>query len=172
MVTKWLRIFVPIILTLVLLASGMVWGEMVNRDQDWQILQKRLSGEESSQQKFVPMVKKGIKAGGDLIWWFQGIENVVCVSEFVDVDGDTLPDVLVESYDAGAPVQDHFFCIKGNSPGYGDTLWSCRPIGGASSGGGYGDQCVSYIEDVNGDGHADALLGTAWGGKPPMPLTV
>lgn len=33
-------------------------GEMVNRDQDWQILQKRLSGEESSQQKFVPMVKK------------------------------------------------------------------------------------------------------------------
>jgi hypothetical protein len=163
MFTKLLKLITVIALTLVL--GGTVWGQMVNRDRDWQILQERLNQTTSFQPPFAPEVREGMKGGGDLIWWFQGIENMVCVSEFVDVDGDALPDVLLESYDSGAPVQDHFFCIKGNSPGYGDTLWSCRPLGGPSNSGGYGDQCVSHIEDVNGDGHDDALLGTAWGGR-------
>jgi hypothetical protein len=165
MVTKWLKLLTPIFLILVLTLGESAQGQMVNKDRDWQKLQERLSQGESPTRMPVLLVKDGIKGGGDLIWWLQGIENMVCVSEFVDVDGDALPDVLLESYDSGAPVQDHFFCIKGNSPGYGDTLWSCRPLGGPSNSGGYGDQCVSYIEDVNGDGHADALLGTAWGGR-------
>jgi len=165
MSTGSLKVFGLVALMIFVLTGPELWGDEINREQDWQLLQKRLNGAGTSQPSPIPQVKEGLKAGGDLIWWFQGIENVVCVSEFVDVDGDTLPDVLVESYDAGAPVQDHFFCFKGNSPGYGDTLWSCRPLGGPSNSGGYGDQCVSYIEDVNGDGHADALLATAWGGR-------
>jgi hypothetical protein len=138
---------------------------MINQEKDWQILQNRLNEPSAFKPTPIPQVKDGNKGGGDLIWWFQGIENVVCVSEFTDVDNDDLPDVLIESYDSGAPVADHFFCIKGNSPGYGDILWSCRPLGGPSNSGGYGDECVAYIQDVNGDGHADALLGTAWGGR-------
>ncbi|MCK4403793.1 MAG: VCBS repeat-containing protein [candidate division Zixibacteria bacterium] len=165
MITRRVKVLAPIFLILLLLVGGTVWGGMVNKDRDWQIMQKRLCECQSFQQIPAPVVKDGLKDGGDLIWWFQGIENVVCVSKFVDVDGDALPDVLVETYDAGAPQQDHFYCIKGNSPGYGTVLWSCRPPGGPSNSGGYGDQCVSYTEDVNGDGHPDALLGTAWGGR-------
>jgi len=134
-------------------------------DQNAQIILQRLSEVFSEGDQVGPVANTGFKGGGDLIWWFQGIENVVCVSEFVDVDGDAQPDVLMESYDSGAPVQNHFFCIKGNSPGYGSVIWSCRPLGGPSNSGGYGDQCVSYIEDVNGDGHMDALLGAAWGSR-------
>jgi outer membrane protein assembly factor BamB len=151
-------------LALLLILCQVVWAEEVP-DLQSQIILQRLSEGAPAGQQVSPAVETGFKGGGDLIWWYQGIENVVCVSKFVDVDGDAQPDVLMESYDSGAPVADHFFCIKGNSPGYGTVLWSCRPVGGASSGGGYGDQCVSYIEDINGDGHMDALLGTAWGGR-------
>ncbi len=162
---KWLKVFLPILCILLLLVDAKAFGGWINKDRDWQIIQKRLCQCESFQQMPTPMVKDGSKDGGDLIWWFQGIENVECVSRFVDVDEDGLPDVLVETYDAGAPQQDHFYCIKGNSPGYGSVIWSCRPPGGPSNSGGYGDQCVSYADDLNGDGHPDALLGTAWGGR-------
>jgi len=155
--------FILLFMASVLFLSQSGWTE--NLDQDWHILQQRLSEGIPTVEQGGPVVKGGLKDGGDLLWWFQGIENVECVSQFVDVDGDALPDVLVETYDAGAPVADHFYCIKGNSPGYGTVLWSCRPPGGPSNSGGYGDQCVSYTEDLNGDGYADALLGTAWGGR-------
>jgi len=151
-------------LALLLILPQVVWAEDVPDQQSQAILQRLSEGAPAGQQ-VSPVAETGFKGGGDLIWWYQGIENVVCVSEFVDVDGDAQPDVLMESYDAGAPVADHFFCIKGNSPGYGTVLWSCRPLGGPSNSGGYGDQCVSYIEDINGDGHMDALLGTAWGNR-------
>ncbi|NIM97659.1 MAG: hypothetical protein GTO24_06135 [candidate division Zixibacteria bacterium] len=165
MVSRGLRVLAPVFLMVFLLLAGTLWGEMVNKDRDWQIIQKRLCECQPDEPLAGPVVKEGPKAGGDLIWWFQGIENVECISKFVDVDGDALPDVLLETYDSGAPQQDHFYCIKGNSPGYGTVLWSCRPPGGPSNSGGYGDQCVSYTEDLNGDGHADALLSTAWGGR-------
>lgn len=165
MVKRGLRVLAPVFLMVFLLLAGALWGGMVNNDRDWQIIQKRLSECQPDEPVAGPVVKEGPKAGGDLIWWFQGIENVECVSRFVDVDGDALPDVLLETYDSGAPQEDHFYCIKGNSPGYGTVLWSCRPPGGPSNSGGYGDQCVSYSDDLNGDGHADALLGTAWGGR-------
>jgi ankyrin repeat protein len=147
-----------------LILPQVVWAEDVPDQQSQAILQRLSEGAPAGQQ-VSPVVETGFKGGGDLLWWYQGIENVVCVSKFVDVDGDALPDVLMESYDSGAPVQNHFFCIKGNSPGYGSVIWSCRPLGGPSNSGGYGDQCVSYIEDVNGDGHMDALLGAAWGSR-------
>ncbi len=155
--------FALLVIVSVLLLSQT--GSTENLDRDWQIIQQRLSEGVPVVEQVSPVVKSGPKAGGDLIWWFQGIENVECVSQFVDVDGDMLPDVLIETYDAGAPQQDHLYCIKGNSPGYGTVIWSCRPPGGPSNSRGYGDQCVSYTEDLNGDGHADALLGTAWGGR-------
>jgi outer membrane protein assembly factor BamB/6-phosphogluconolactonase (cycloisomerase 2 family) len=156
--------FVLLVISSFLFLSQMTLAEECP-DQNTQRILQKLSEISLEGKQVGPVATDGLKGGGDLIWWFQGIENVVCVSKFVDVDGDALPDVLMESYDAGAPVADHFFCIKGNSPGYGTVLWSCHPPGGASNSGGYGDQCVSYIEDVNGDGHADALLGTAWGGR-------
>jgi outer membrane protein assembly factor BamB len=160
--------FLPLVMVSVLFLSYTGWAEIP--DQQTQLILDRFSETAiGSEQAGVP-AKGDLKGGGDLIWSFQGIANVVCVSKFVDVDGDALPDVLMESYNSGAPVADHFFCIKGNSPGYGTVLWSCRPLGGPSNSGGYGDQCVSYIEDVNEDGFPDVLLGAAWGSRTAFAL--
>ena len=101
----------------------------------------------------------------ELIWMAPGIENIVCLEAIDDVDGDGRPDIVFESYDAGAPQADHLVCIRGASSGAGEVLWGVRPPGGASSGGGYGDNCLRIAPDLTGDGHADVLLGTAWGGR-------
>jgi outer membrane protein assembly factor BamB len=102
---------------------------------------------------------------GNLFWWFQGIENVESVVPIEDQDGDGWPEAVVMSYDAGAPSGDDLFLIKGNSSEYGEVIWSTKPYGGLSGGGGYGDQCLSTTTDISGDGLADILLGTAWGGR-------
>ncbi len=102
--------------------------------------------------------------GGDLIWYFQGVEDVYGIDDIGDVDHDGVPDVIVESYDAGA-VGDHLYCLSGASAIVADVIWSVKPAGGASSGGGYGDECLIVGPDFNGDGHQDILLGTAWGGR-------
>ncbi|MEO0020225.1 MAG: PQQ-binding-like beta-propeller repeat protein [candidate division WOR-3 bacterium] len=99
---------------------------------------------------------------GNLLWSFSGIDDIECLSPFFDVDGDSVNDVLAESYDAGASGPAHFFCLSGKT---GDTIWAIWPSGGVSNSGGWGDQCVSFISDLNDDGCGDALLGTAWGGR-------
>ncbi|MGQ9708023.1 MAG: outer membrane protein assembly factor BamB family protein [bacterium] len=106
--------------------------------------------------------KKAIFGSGNLLWSFQAIDDVECVAPFFDVDGDSIPDVLAESYDAGASGPAHFFCLSGVN---GDTLWAIWPPGGISNSGGWGDQCVFFSADLNSDGCGDALLGTAWGGR-------
>jgi outer membrane protein assembly factor BamB len=115
------------------------------------------------------------QAAGNLFWWFQGIENVECVASIGDQDGDGIADgiaeVVVMSYDAGAPAGDDLFLIKGNSEGYGEVIWSTKPYGGVSGGGGYGDQCLSTSPDMSGDGLEDILLGTAWGGRTAFAIT-
>lgn len=99
---------------------------------------------------------------GHLLWAFQGIDDVECVAPFFDVDGDSVGDVLAESFDAGASGPAHFFCLSGR---LGDTIWAVWPVGGISNSGGWGDQCVDIVSDLNSDGVGDALLGTAWGGR-------
>lgn len=105
------------------------------------------------------------QANGNLFWWFQGIENVECLASIEDLDGDSWPEAVVMTYDAGAPQEDDLYLIRGNSSGYGEVIWSSKPYGGLSGGGGYGDQCLSTINDISGDGLSDILLGTAWGGR-------
>ena len=100
-----------------------------------------------------------------LLWQAPGIENVVCLEPIQDIDGDGRSDIVFESYDAGAPSTDHLFCIRGASADTGQVLWSARPLGGASNGGGYGDNCLRISPDITGDGVQDVLLGTAWGGR-------
>lgn len=104
-------------------------------------------------------------AGGDLVWSFQGIEDVNCADEIEDQNSDGVPDVIVETYDAGA-VGDHLYCLSGGAAGPAAVaIWHTHPVGGLSSGGGYGDECVQTSSDLNGDGVQDVLLGTAWGGR-------
>ncbi len=101
----------------------------------------------------------------ELLWIAPGIENVVCLEAIEDIDGDGGPDIVFESYDAGAPHTDHLICIRGASSGAGEVIWGTRPEGGVSSGGGYGDNCMRIAPDITGDGVQDVLLGTAWGGR-------
>ncbi|HOX24814.1 MAG TPA: FG-GAP-like repeat-containing protein [Candidatus Krumholzibacteria bacterium] len=98
------------------------------------------------------------------LWRFQGIEDVNAFAILPDVDGDTIADVLVETYDAGA-VGDHLYLLSGSSAGAPGVLWSIRPSSGASDGGGYGQECLVSCDDLNGDAFPDALLGTAWGNR-------
>jgi hypothetical protein len=100
-----------------------------------------------------------------LLWTFQGGENIVCLEPISDIDGDGLPDIVFESYDAGCTLPDHLFCIRGASAGTGEAIWGAWPPGGVSNGGGWGDNCLRVSPDITGDGIEDVLLGTAWGGR-------
>ena len=99
---------------------------------------------------------------GEIIWSYQGIENVESSVAIEDVNGDGFPDVVVESFDSGAQ-GDHLLCISGSGHLTGDLIWSAHPRGGPSNSGGYGDQCLQTTGDLNGNGTDDILLGTAWG---------
>lgn len=103
-------------------------------------------------------------AGGELLWVFQGIEDVHAMATLPDVDGDLVFDILVETYDAGA-VGDHIYLLSGGSTGTPAVIWSNRPESGVSNGGGWGDYCLAASDDLNGDGVMDVLLGTAWGNR-------
>lgn len=98
------------------------------------------------------------------IWQYQAIENVLAFAILPDVDGDSVPDIVVEAYDAGA-VGDHLTLLSGGATGSPAVIWSARPSSGASDGGGYGQQCLVVCDDLDGDGFPDVLLGTAWGNR-------
>lgn len=104
--------------------------------------------------------------GGSIIWTFQGVEDINVATEIADRDGDGVKDVVVETYDSGAGAGvDHLYLLSGASTGTPTILWSKRPAGGVSSGGGDGDNCLAVAPDMTGDGEEDILLGTAWGGR-------
>ncbi len=99
---------------------------------------------------------------GEIIWAFQHIENVECVAATEDYNGDGLQDVVAEGYYAGAQ-GDPLVCLSGSGYNYSELIWSVHPQGGSSNSGGYGDQCLSTVKDLNDDGYGDILRGAAWG---------
>lgn len=107
---------------------------------------------------------------GDVIWSYQGVENVVTCTAVEDINGDGFPEVVAESYDAGAPQQDHLFCISGSGYQGGEVIWSARPLGGPSNSGGYGDDCLKVTDDLNGNGTDDLIYGTSWGSRTVFAL--
>ena len=100
----------------------------------------------------------------DLLWTFQGIEDVNAFASVPDANGDGVPDIVVETYDAGAD-GDHLYLLSGGDSGAPAVIWSVRPVSGASNGGGYGQECLVSCDDLSGDGFPDVLLGTAWGNR-------
>jgi outer membrane protein assembly factor BamB len=109
-------------------------------------------------------------ADTELLWSFSGNGSLECIAAFPDIDGDGGPDIVFEGYGSGPSGVDHVFAIRGASVGVGEVLWSARPIGGASSGGGDGDNCLRLGPDLNGDGFPEVLLATAWGGRTAYAL--
>ena len=114
----------------------------------------------------LPVMAQGVPVfdAGEIIWSYQGIENVVSCTARDDVDGDGFMDVVAESFDAGA-VGDNLLCISGSGIGIGHLIWSASPLGGPSNSGGYGDECLITIDDLNSNGTRDIILGTAWGSR-------
>ncbi len=108
--------------------------------------------------------------GTDLLWSFKANGNMQAIAATPDIDGDGGPEVVFEGYGNGPSGVDHVFAIRGRSSGMGEVLWSARPIGGLSSGGGSGDNCLRLGADLNGDGFPEILLGTAWGGRTAYAL--
>lgn len=106
----------------------------------------------------------------ELLWSFQangGLESIIATP---DIDGDGGIDIVFEGYGNGPSGVDHVFAVRGRSQGTAQVLWSARPIGGQSSGGGDGENCLRLGPDCNRDGRPDVLLGTAWGGRTAYSL--
>ncbi len=95
---------------------------------------------------------------GEIIWWAQGIENVVSTQPIPDVAGDGRPGVVTESYDAGASGIPHV-AYRGNSDGTGVPIWA------TGTSGGWGDLCLGLIDDLDDDDFPEVLRGVAWGGR-------
>jgi outer membrane protein assembly factor BamB len=112
----------------------------------------------------IPAVASGIDLflPGEIIWSYQGIENVVSCAAIEDIDGDEIMDVIAESYDAGAN-GDPLTAVSGSGFNTGQLIWSAHPQGGPSNSGGYGDECLDVISDLNGNGTPDIIRGAAWG---------
>jgi hypothetical protein len=70
-----------------------------------------------------------------------------------DITGDSVPDVIVGS-------EDNFIrCFNGNASVDGDVLWELDIPAGSV----YQQNCLSIIDDIDGDGVDDVIAGTAWG---------
>ena len=89
-------------------------------------------------------------------------DNAVAVRAVPDVNGDQRDEVLVGIDQSGTP---DVFLLDGASSGSAIALWSFQPDGGVSGGSPYGDQCLVVGGDADGNGAADLLVGTAWGGR-------
>jgi outer membrane protein assembly factor BamB len=118
----------------------------------------------------ISLFPEGARAQTDMLWSFSGNGGIECLAAFPDIDGDGGPDIIFEGYGNGPSGVDHVYAIRGRSAGIGQVLWSARPIGGASSGGGDGDNCLRLGPDLTGDGFPEVLLGTAWGGRTAYAL--
>ena len=109
-------------------------------------------------------------ADTELLWSFAGNGSLEAIAAFPDIDGDGGPDIVFEGYGSGPSGVDHVFAVRGASVGTGEMIWSARPLGGASSGGGSGDNCLRMGPDLNGDSFPEVLLATAWGGRTAYAL--
>ena len=96
-------------------------------------------------------------SGGELLWSYQGPDNVVSSSYFVDPETH-VPVVIFDSYDAGV-TGPNLYAIRANSFGEGIPLWT------QDLGGGWGEGGLKGVSDLNGDGFPDVIHGSAWGDR-------
>lgn len=96
-------------------------------------------------------------SGGTLLWSYEGPDNVVSSSYFIDPQTH-IPVVIFDSYDAGV-AGSNLYAISANSYGEGIPLWT-QDIGG-----GWGEGGLKGVSDLNGDGYPDVIHGSAWGDR-------
>jgi hypothetical protein len=102
---------------------------------------------------------------GELLWQFTvdlGYDNSPkAIISLPDITGDGVDEVIV------CPEDDYVRCLNGNSSGTADLLWIRELYSGAV----YRQQCVSVSPDIDNDGFADVIVGTAWGDRSVWALS-
>lgn len=87
-------------------------------------------------------------------------EKIIAFRNFVDITGDGIRELLV----ADNEYQVH--CVNGNSSGEADILWTFNSqLGTYWTGSIYQEPGLKVTGDLNGDGLADVVVGTAWGSR-------
>ncbi len=92
-------------------------------------------------------------AGGKLLWSYTDCNGVYASADLGDVNGDGVPDVVCAKYysDNG----DELFALSGKS---GSKLWAANDCLGI-----WGTHGLDTVEDLNGDGIRDVIMGTPGG---------
>ncbi len=77
------------------------------------------------------------------------------IAPIADITGDTIDEVIVCS-------EDNFVrCFNGNSSGIADIMWEVEVYSGSV----YDQPALSIIEDIDGDGYEDVIVGTTGGDR-------
>ncbi len=77
------------------------------------------------------------------------------IGPIADITGDTIDEVIVCS-------EDNFVrCFNGNSSGIADIMWEVEVYSGSV----YDQPALSIIEDIDGDGYEDVIVGTTGGDR-------
>ena len=100
--------------------------------------------------------------GGTLLFSMTAADNAACVRGVPDITGDGLDEIIVGIDESGT---DNVFCLSGASSGTADVVWSVTTADGVSGGSPYGDESIVVASDADGNGAANVLVGTAWGGR-------
>ncbi|MFO7674989.1 MAG: PQQ-binding-like beta-propeller repeat protein [bacterium] len=86
-------------------------------------------------------------ASGDSLWAFRpAYDGAQCIAPFVDVDGDTIPEVLVGA--GGNGLDNRAFCLSGRD---GSLVWAYTTAGSVSD--------IERLPDVNRSGTDDVICG-------------
>ncbi len=105
---------------------------------------------------------------GTQLWSFQTNvqqEKVVAIRCYIDLNNDGVEEILV------ADNRYHVYCLNGNSSGSADVLWVFNSaIPNIGTGSIYHEQGMTVAGDLNGDGVADVVVGTAWGSRAVFAL--
>jgi len=90
---------------------------------------------------------------GEFVWSYHAPGEVQALDSIDDIDGDGRSEIIAGTYGyQGALGKDETLCISGGSSGIGKLIWSYTMSDGASG--------VSGIDDVDGDGKQDVIIGT------------
>lgn len=98
----------------------------------------------------------------DRLFFMEAADHVRCVRSVPDVTGDGRNEIIAGIDESQS---DNVFCLDGASTGAATVVWSQLPVSGASNGSPTGDDAILPVSDLDGNGHPNIVVGTAWGGR-------